>query len=81
MLPFSLSSVGGSNRNAMLGDAVESALTKVGITKELVERWIGKCCCDERKMRLNALDAWTRRVISGRMESAAEHLKSLMTEE
>lgn len=63
-----------------LGDTVEAALTKVGITKERVEQWIGKCCCGERKERLNALSAWTRRTISGRMESAKQHLESLMEE-
>ena len=61
-----------------LGDAVERALTTVGVTKELVERWIGKCCCAERKMKLNSLDSWTRQVISGRILEGKKLLETMM---
>jgi hypothetical protein len=45
-----------------LGDAVEKALTKVGITKERVETWLGHPCnCQERKEKLNRLSEWVMR--------------------
>ena len=54
-----------------LGDLIESALTKVGITKERVEQWIGgPCGCEERKQKLNNLTAWAKRALG--MESDAE---------
>lgn len=54
-----------------LGDLVEKALTKVGITKERVEQWIGgPCGCEERKQKLNNLTAWAKRALG--MESDAE---------
>jgi hypothetical protein len=54
-----------------LGDLIESALTKVGITKEKVEQWIGgPCGCEERKRKLNNLTAWAKRALG--MESDAE---------
>ena len=54
-----------------LGDLVEKALTKVGITKERVEQWIGgPCGCEERKRKLNNLTAWAKRALW--MESDAE---------
>lgn len=54
-----------------LGDLVEKALTKVGITKERVEQWIGgPCGCEERKRKLNNLTTWAKRALG--MESDAE---------
>jgi hypothetical protein len=47
-----------------LGDAIEKALTKVGITKEKVETWLGRPCgCNERKEKLNRLSDWVMRTI------------------
>jgi hypothetical protein len=75
------SSSGSPNRNAGLGDAVESALTKIGVTKERVERWLGRPCgCAERKAKLNALGAFARRVLSGKIEKSQEYLESLTEE-
>lgn len=62
----------------MLGDAVERALTAVGVTQERVRSWVGECCCQERKDRLNQLDLWARRVIGGRAEKAVEYLRGLL---
>lgn len=54
-----------------LGDLIENALTKVGITKERVEQWVGgPCGCEERKQKLNNLTAWAKRALG--MESDAE---------
>jgi hypothetical protein len=50
-----------------LGDLVEQALTRAGITQERVEAWLGRPChCEERKARLNALSSWAWRVLKGR---------------
>lgn len=62
----------------MFGDMVAKALAKVGVTESLVEDWLGDCNCPERRARLNALDAWTRQFISGRLERARECLDTLM---
>ena len=49
-----------------LGDAVESALTAVGITSERVSAWLGaECGCAARKARLNDLGAWAAAWWSG----------------
>ena len=41
---------------AGLGDAVESVLSSVGITKERVSRLVGRPCgCEGRKKRLNQI--------------------------
>jgi hypothetical protein len=62
-----------------LGDAVERALSSVGVDKSLVERWLGRNCgCRERQDRLNALSAWARRVISGRTTSAESYLHDII---
>lgn len=66
----------------MLGDAIEQALTKVGITADRVERWLGRpCACKARRDKLNAIDAWARRVLSGKTEQAEEHLNKLTEEQ
>lgn len=41
-----------------LGDTIESALSRAGITSERVRDWLGDCGCEQRKARLNALGAW-----------------------
>lgn len=61
----------------MLGDRVQQALASVGVTDELVRRWLGECCCQERKERLNQLDLWARRIVAGKMERAVEYLKGI----
>lgn len=46
------------------GDKIESALTLLGITKEKVEKWIGRPCgCKERKEKLNKLGRWAAKVM------------------
>lgn len=51
-----------------LGDAVERALIKVGITQERVSAWIGRPCgCEERKQKLNQLSSWAKMVIKDRL--------------
>lgn len=62
-----------------LGDEVEKALVTVGVTKELVERWLGECRCQERRERLNTLGSWARRVLAGKVSDAKEWLTKLMS--
>jgi len=66
----------------MLGDLLESALTKVGITHERVERWLGRPCgCEERREKLNQIHAWAKSVISGRSITPEKHLNQIVVEE
>lgn len=68
-----------------IGDTVEAALSKVGITDEKVQKWLGKPCgCKERKDKWNQIGLWAQRVIAGDVteEQAKEHIAHLerMTE-
>lgn len=66
----------------MLGDVIEGALMRVGLTKERFERWLGRPCgCEARQQKLNRLHAWAARVVSGKVERAEEHLIKLTEEE
>ena len=63
----------------MLGDMIELALTKAGITKERVERWLGHPCnCKARQDKLNALSYWARRVLTRTKDKAAEYLEDII---
>lgn len=65
----------------MLGDRIESALSSVGITSERIERWLGMPCnCGGRKQKLNRLDAWATRIVSGCTEKAVYYLETLLSE-
>jgi hypothetical protein len=66
-----------------LGDMLESVLTRVGVTKERVTRWLGRPCkCRERQEKLNQLGRWMASLVSGKLEEgeAKGHLER-MTEE
>lgn len=64
----------------MLGNLVETALSKIGVTKEAVEAWVGAPCgCEERKQKLNQVSYWAKRVISGRIEKAREYLSRIIS--
>lgn len=63
----------------MLSTVLESALFSLGITPESVSRLLGRDCgCRERKERLDALELWARRVISGKIGSASLYLSALL---
>ena len=63
----------------LLGDVVESALEKVGITKDRVEEWMGRPCkCDVRRQKLNSIDHWARRVLAGYTNKAKEYLDQIL---
>ena len=62
------------NYKRELGDIIEQALTKIGITKERVEEWLGgPCGCEERKEMLNRLSRWAKRILRGE-QLTLEHL-------
>lgn len=64
-----------------LGDVVESALARVGITSDRVSNWIGRPCgCEERKQKLNQLSAWARRVLRGKKDNAQKYLDEILKE-
>ncbi len=63
----------------LIGDIMEQALERIGISQERVSRWIGKPCgCAERKQRLNQLHQWAIRVTKGRIEKAKEFLEQIL---
>lgn len=65
-------------RKQGLGDLVESALTKIGITSERVEEWLGRPCnCPARKQKLNRLGEWANSVLSGNTETAAAQIDEM----
>lgn len=62
-----------------LGDAVESALSSLGITKERVTEWLGRPCrCEERKIKLNQISIWARRALRGK--SGEEDLEDILND-
>ncbi len=62
-----------------LGDIVESALTKIGITSARVSRWLGHTCtgCKERQSKLNRLSRWAKRVLRGKSADPKQDLDKL----
>lgn len=68
-----------SESTTLLGDRVQQALERIGITDDSVSRWLGTPCgCDERRAKLNALDAWARRIIGGKLAKAKEYLRAMI---
>lgn len=65
-----------------LGDKIELALTRVGVTHERVERWLGRPCnCPERREKLNRLGRWASRILVGKLDNAVQHLENIIHEE
>lgn len=63
----------------MLGDLIESALSSVGITKERVEKFVGRPCgCRERQRRINSLQSWATRIIMGKKDEAEKLLNDIV---
>lgn len=63
----------------LLGDAVEKALEKIGVTSDRVERWLGRPCgCAERREKLNAVHAWAKTVLAGKSKLPKEHLDGII---
>jgi hypothetical protein len=64
----------------MLGDAVESVLEAVGISKQRVQRWLGSCCCEARKEKLNYLHSWSRQSVIMGLEVARRYINQMLEE-
>lgn len=63
----------------MLGDLIHKALKEVGVTEELVERFLGmECGCELRRQKLNELSMWAYRISLGKVERAVEYLNQLI---
>ena len=63
----------------LLGDAIESALSRVGVTKDKVERWLGtQCHCSDRQKKLNELHYWAARVMVGHVNGAKKFLGNIL---
>lgn len=61
-----------------LGDLIEGALSKVGITHDRVDAWLGRPCgCPERKARLNALFSWARASAETSIEESAARAQEI----
>lgn len=66
-----------------MGDAIEAALKKIGITEEGVDArlkaigWIWGCGCKNRKERLNRLDQWASSTTNSGIDVARTALQSL----
>ncbi len=66
-------------KRLLLGDAIESALSTVGITKERVSEWLGQPCgCLERQRRLNELHLWARQAGQETIDQARSWLTKLI---
>lgn len=62
-----------------LGDAVEVALTSVGITKERVSNWLGRPCkCPAYQEKLNKIGAWTAGVAKGVYANAKAAIEEII---
>lgn len=65
----------------MLGSCLKRALEAAGVTEERVSRWLGAPCgCEERRKKLDALDAWARRVLRKGVKDAVRYLEELTCE-
>ena len=64
-----------------LGDIVEKALSKIGVTEERVQTWLGRPCgCRRRKEKLNQLGQWAARILTGKTveKDAADNLDTMI---
>ena len=64
-----------------LGTTIETALSKVGIDHDKVNRWLGReCGCRERRDKLDSLGHWAERVVRGRVAGMKQFLQQIMDE-
>lgn len=66
----------------MLGDYIKRALSRIGVTEERVARIfkVDSCGCESRRQKLNALHAWARRVLRGKVRGAEKFLDDILGE-
>lgn len=66
----------------LAGDRVRDALKAIGVDEAEISAFLGvPCGCEERRQRLNSLDLWARRVLSGKLSSAKQFLYTLLSGE
>jgi hypothetical protein len=74
--------IGSDKSPVQLGDLVEGALQKIGVTPEKVESWLGRpCMCRERKRKLNQLSDWAFRIFHGKSSQPKEELDKMLGSE
>ncbi len=64
-----------------LGDILEQALEKIGVTKDRVEQWLGRPCngCTERKRRLNRLGWHVQQIMKyGKIEESKARFDEML---
>ena len=61
-----------------LGDHVEQALSKVGITKQRIAKALGGCNCGKRQAKMNAIDQAAREIVGGAVEAGRETIAKLL---
>lgn len=62
-----------------LGDQASAALARIGITKDRVERWLGRPCgCAERQEKLNRFGDWMKSLVSRTPAEQREDLDKLI---
>lgn len=65
----------------LIGDQIESALSKIGITKERVSKWIGgDCGCRERQELFNEIHLWALDVLEGKRRGMVRRLRRIIRE-
>ncbi len=63
----------------MISSLLETALAAAGISADRIEWWLGMPCgCRERREKLDAVEAWARRIMGGRIEKAEKYLNDLL---
>lgn len=61
----------------ILGDVIHEALDRAGLTSDRVKYWLGDCCCEERRQKLNQLHRWATRSFKETLELARTYFDSL----
>jgi hypothetical protein len=78
--PQEMPALRGGASSIELGDAVEKALSFVGITPDRVHKWLGHSCsgCAERKEKLNQLSRWAKNAMGETARTAKKKLGALI---
>lgn len=65
----------------LLGDHIETTLSKIGITSDRIHSWLGiPCNCQERKDKLNQLDLTIRQLVRNGVERTKKYLEEMLNE-
>jgi len=63
----------------LLGTSIQAALESIGVTEDRVTSWLGAPChCQERVDKLNQLDLWARKTVSGKFLEAKKYFEEMV---